>query len=387
MQHSEIGKVRMPDRCIKPFGNTGRSAVPSWVPQAALHYLAHTETGRSIRAIARDAGCHASTVLRQIRACETRRDDVLFDHALRRLEKRVAARATGSSKKENPKMTAVSKYPAQSGKYPLTEEHLSTEALRVLPRLSEENALLAVAQTMQKAIVIRNSGRDDELRTAVVDKEIAEAMALKNWIACDMPGRVSRYHITREGRLALNKMMAETENRASGFSEAASHFNGAPIIPEVGQINASNTRARIRYSSAETPIAALARRKDRDGRPFLSQQLVRAGECLREDFELAQLKGLDLQNVEAFVDAMPEVTPGTRPSEAAAQKRVLTALLELGPGLGDVALRCCCYLEGLEKAEKRMGWSARSGKIVLRIALQRLKKHYDSVGKHAGLMG
>ena len=53
------------------------------------------------------------------------------------------------------------------------------------------------------------------------------------------------------------------------------------------------------------------------------------------------------------------------------------ALRELGPGLGEIALRCCCHLEGLERTERNMGWSARSGKIVLRIALQRLKRHYD----------
>ncbi|HAR51660.1 MAG TPA: helix-turn-helix domain containing protein, partial [Roseovarius nubinhibens] len=60
---------------------------------------------------------------------------------------------------------------------------------------------------------------------------------------------------------------------------------------------------------------------------------------------------------------------------------------DLGPGLGDIALRCCCHLEGLESAERRMGWSARSGKIVLRIALQRLKRFYDGLGDEAAMIG
>ena len=50
-------------------------------------------------------------------------------------------------------------------------------------------------------------------------------------------------------------------------------------------------------------------------------------------------------------------------------------------------MRCCCCLEGLEAAEKRLGWSARSGKIVLRIALMRLHQHYErTLGSAAGGM-
>ena len=48
----------------------------------------------------------------------------------------------------------------------------------------------------------------------------------------------------------------------------------------------------------------------------------------------------------------------------------------LGPGLSDIVFRICCFLEGLETAEKRLGWSARSGKVVLKIALERLAAHY-----------
>jgi hypothetical protein len=48
----------------------------------------------------------------------------------------------------------------------------------------------------------------------------------------------------------------------------------------------------------------------------------------------------------------------------------------------------CCFLEGLEAAEKRLGWSARSGKAVLRSALQRLKRHHDEAsGKSGTLIG
>jgi hypothetical protein len=42
----------------------------------------------------------------------------------------------------------------------------------------------------------------------------------------------------------------------------------------------------------------------------------------------------------------------------------------------------------MEAAEQRMGWSARSGKIVLRIALQRLLRHYqENYGKFGPLIG
>lgn len=272
------------------------------------------------------------------------------------------------------------------------EETFAVEALRVLRRLRENGAVLAVAEGMEKAVVVRESDSGPGARTAVVDATVAQAMALKDWITPGPAGRVTRYRITNAGRGALRKLAEEqgTPEAPGGFAEEQAGFAGVdaePALPE-----AETPRSRSRYHQSESPLTALARRRDKNGAPFLDAALVHAGEQLREDFELAQMGAQVGQNWDHFL------TPGTattaRGSHAgimaasAARKRVGDAMAELGPGLSDVVLRCCCYLEGLETTEKRLGWSARSGKIVLRIALIRLKRHYDeTVGPGGPMIG
>ena len=120
----------------------------------------------------------------------------------------------------------------------------------------------------------------------------------------------------------------------------------------------------------------------------MSQGLVRAGERLHEDFEMAQVILSPEAEWEDVLTAFDETKDAALArATRSARRSVRRALEELGPGLSDVSLRCCCFLEGLETAEKKMGWSARSGKIVLRIALQRLKRHYDALGDEASMMG
>ncbi len=274
---------------------------------------------------------------------------------------------------------------------------LEEEASRVLRRLCETGAVLAVAENMEKAVVVRDSESGGSMRTAVVDCAIAQAMALNDWISCTNPGRISRYHITAAGRAALSRMLADQENRARsdkefGFAEAQTPFSGAGRWGEKDiEDPATSKPRRVRYNATESPLAALARRKDRDGQPFLDETLVAAGERLREDFELAQMGPKVAQSWDRFLTGggrggfSPDGHIGAGPSGA--RDRVTRALSDLGPGLSDVALRCCCYLEGLEMAEKRMGWSARSGKIVLRIALQRLKHHYENRPEPDRLIG
>lgn len=132
---------------------------------------------------------------------------------------------------------------------------MNREALRVLRRLCEKGAVLAVASEMDKAVVVRETEAGQN-RTAVVDRDVAEAMALKCWISCDTPGRVSRYAITSAGRSALGQLMARAENSAQGFAESQAAFLGqdAPLPED----DAAEGRRRLRHGIGESPDPARA---------------------------------------------------------------------------------------------------------------------------------
>lgn len=358
---------------------------PAWLPKAARLYLNHTEGGLSLREIARLEGCHPSTILRQVRACESRRDDPLVDEALTRIGAglRIVGPAAGkglsrpdfTSEQGSHDMTAHR--PIQAAEKMPGIATLRHEAKRILRRLAEGDAVLAVSAEMDKAVVLRGT-----MRMAVVDRQVAEAFAVKDWIAVQKPGRVTTYVLTPAGRAALRRMLAEDQAAAiPGLAEAPQPFGdqhrdwGGRIVTA-----GEGPSRRVRVNLSESPVQMLARRREKGGAPFLQPDLVSAAERLREDFELAQVGPRVAQNWDRFLtgaDRGQFREPEPQGGAGRARDRVALALRDLGPGLGDVVLRCCCYLEGLEAVEQRMGWSARSGKIVLRIALMRLKRHYD----------
>ncbi len=242
------------------------------------------------------------------------------------------------------------------------------EARRILRRMAESGACLAVAEGMEKAVVVREDSDGQTIRTGTVDREIAEALALRDWIEASATGRIARYGITSAGRTALKDLLlSEPDDPAREREDEGDN--------------------RTRYGTTETPVLMLARRRDRDGAPFLSADLVRAGERLREDYEIAAMAGAPSEGWESLVCRPVEGDVTARGAEGA-KARLWSALAELGPGLGDVTFRVCCQLEGLESVERRMGWAARSGKIVLRIALERLARYAEERdGPGGGLIG
>jgi lambda repressor-like predicted transcriptional regulator len=361
------------------------ASLPDWLPAAVRHYLDHIEEGTSLRALARREGLHASTILRQVRRYENRRDDPLMDEALAAVSRLVPRSADHPARKDDSAMSAHPRPPTPELCDP---QLLAREGRRILRRLAEPGAVMAIAPEMEKAAVLREFPDGRSLRTAVLDRPIAQAFILKDWIACRKTGRVSTYEITSAGRAAMRRMIDEEDQRRQGSNDASGVFGDQHRVWGEREVIDDAGPRRIRYNLAESPVSALGRRRDRDGKPFLEPDLVDAAERLREDFELAQMGPRVAQNWDRFLTGgdrgafQPDSGLGEGPSSARA--RVAAALRDLGPGLGDVALRCCCFLEGLEVAEKRMGWAARSGKIVLRIALMRLRRHYDETYGRAG---
>jgi hypothetical protein len=314
-------------------------------------------------------------VLRQVRRYENRRDDPLVDEALSKLAAG-RRRGVGPHRQEN-EMTAQTEAHPEAHPAPdmllHPEAAILSEARRILPYLAQRASVLAIAPDMDRAAVLRD-GPGGTQRICVLDRTVAQAFALRDWIACHRQGRVATYAITPAGRAALRRI--EAGDRA-GDAFGDQHRDMA----ERDDQDEDGTARRLRYNAAESPVAALARKRDKDGRPYLEHDLVRAAEQLRIDFETAQMGPRVAQNWDRFLTGgdrgvwAGETGPADGPR--AARDRVTAALSDLGPGLGDIVLRCCCFLEGLETAERRMGWAARSAKIVLRIALQRLKRHYD----------
>ncbi|WP_370687445.1 DUF6456 domain-containing protein [Epibacterium sp. MM17-32] len=341
--------------------------LPDWVSVEVRRYLEHTVAQVSIRELARKADCHASTVLRQIRRMETLREDLLVDGALQRLTDVFYDRPCN---KDGP-----------CGKTYFSEE----DTVHCLTLLSHSGAVLAASRDMPKVLILREL--DDEIQKTVVARGLAEVLALRDWIACFASGRVYRYRITKEGRQALADLLAAAEQRRRSRQESLTQSGVAGVIA-CHDTDDRTSQRRPRYGIQETPLQVLARLTDRDGNPFLTPEMIRAGERLREDFELAQIGQHVAREQAVFADkgSDQERHDLHRPAQEAFQ-RASNALCALGPGLNDIALRCCCHLEGLEAAERELGWSARSGKIVLRIALAQLHEYYSALPPQSQMIG
>jgi hypothetical protein len=145
-----------------------------------------------------------------------------------------------------------------------------------------------------------------------------------------------------------------------------------PEGPRRGRgIKGARPSRTVTVNLAESPLMWL------HARGHLSDRLLDAGEKLRADYERSQLSA----SVTMRWDPVRVKSTGDRglaPSERqiAARQRFDGAIRAAGKGLEDILWRVVCAGEALPEAEKLLGWPTRSGKLVLKIALERVADFY-----------
>lgn len=145
------------------------------------------------------------------------------------------------------------------------------------------------------------------------------------------------------------------------------------------QVRTKEGNVTVVVDKNESPLTWLARRRDRNGRTLIEPHQLQAGERLRQDFTYANLMPSTTANWSGTAFARSErAARKTTPTDTmvAARQQVHQALNATGPEFAGLLVDVCCFLKGLEDVERERMWPLRSGKIVLRLALERLARHY-----------
>ncbi len=148
-------------------------------------------------------------------------------------------------------------------------------------------------------------------------------------------------------------------------------------LHEAEECRNSRARRTVTVHLAESPLAWL------HARGHLNDVQLLAGEKLRGDYERAALG----PKVAMRWEQVPRERKKRGPMRfdatehmVAAKERFDTALSAIGPDLSDIAWRVICAGESVPIAERALAWPVRSGKLVLRIALDRLAEFYRLPG-------
>ncbi len=232
----------------------------------------------------------------------------------------------------------------------------------------------AAAQAMIRVLTrlagqSRDGGLGDKGHAPEIERAAVDLALARGWITLDASGECRT--LTASGR----EFIRRTLSGQSPVTAAAATGRLADALQPAHPHRAPKINER------ESPLASLRGRRGRDGRPIIDEAAFAAGERLRADFSYAGLTPKVTSSWSAVASGggrrgAPGAGVEIRDSVAAAQQRFRAALAAVGPELAGILIDVCCHLKGLEAIEREAGWPQRSAKIVLRLALERLARHY-----------
>lgn len=235
---------------------------------------------------------------------------------------------------------------------------------------SRKHLLRLVRQLARGACTFEAVG--DELRLIGADDErrYPQAVVMK-------ARSLGLVHVL-EGRIAASAEASAFLRRALVAGEEAFVEQHGEVVLTTAEVE--GVRQPVRRNVAESPLGPVARLKDRDGRAFLPDEAVEAGERLLSDFTRGQLQPRVTASWEPRLSSRAKGHAGGQmevaDSAIAARDRFSKAMDAMGPELSGVAVDVCCFSKGLETVERERQWPARSAKLMLRAALLALARHY-----------
>ena len=176
----------------------------------------------------------------------------------------------------------------------------------------------------------------------------------------------------------------------SGFQEPiVGTFRAQHLVLAQRQIVTDHGRANVVVDETESPLGWLASRRGRDGRALIETHQLAAGERLRADCTCAHLMPRTTSDWSNPLASSRRGDGGVRAdlfteTMVAARQRVHHALDAVGPEFAGLLVDVCCFLKGLAAVERERAWPARSGKVVLQLALDRLARHYGYAARARG---
>jgi hypothetical protein len=203
--------------------------------------------------------------------------------------------------------------------------------------------------------------------------DVAVRQVAGEWHAC---GRV------RGAGVTLAAFPAEAARVLIALGRAAVAADGSgPLL--VASDGSAPPAASLRGAP---PLETLAKRVGDDGEPFLDAAHLEAGRRLGADFRLAGLQpgiGMGWSGMAGERAGGPRgLEPGER--MVAARQRFNRALETVGPDLAGPLVDLCVFEHGIEAIEKARRWPVRSAKLVIRIGLAALARHYGLSARAEG---
>ena len=264
---------------------------------------------------------------------------------------------------------------------PPARQPLPREALHLLRALAEPGAyVIAAGSEEPDRLLLVAPSNGVSLRRASLRAATGAALVAADLAHWQPPGRSGRLRLTLSPAGVAKLARLDAPLGIDPFTAQHATLVAASVdLPVSGKQN-------VVLDTAESPLAWLARRKGKNGQPLIDGVAFQAGERLRNDLTLAQM----LPHVTANW-GNPASGGGFDPAARnysdlviAARQRIDRAFDAVGSDMSGLLLDICGFLKGLEQIELERQWPARSGKVVLVLALARLAAHYGLASQAHG---